>query len=116
MDRQRFLETMWEFEGVTPEMLRRQRDQSALLQRLAGLANDPKALKLAVDRDNALIDKDFFALLDRIIVMSGGGEQAAPIVELREQLLETTEAGAEVKIREERIREILSNIKQGTTR
>ncbi len=118
-DWQRFTEVLWGFEGVTPEMLRRQREQSALLQRLAALANDPKALEIAIERDKSLIDADIFAMLDRIIVMSGATDedgQPNPLLALREALLDNTEAGAEVRAREDKIRGILSGISQETTR
>jgi hypothetical protein len=48
MDWNRFNEQLWEFEGVTAEMLRRQRAQTELMQSLLGLADDPKALDLAL--------------------------------------------------------------------
>lgn len=115
-DWQRFMEALWEFEGVTPEMLRRQRDQSALLQRLAGLANDRKALELAVERDKSLIDEDFFGMIDRLLMMAGNDPQAAPFIELRRQLLDMTEAGATVKAREQKVRALLERIDEESTR
>ncbi len=118
-DWQRFTEALWAFEGVTPEMLRRQRDQSALLQSLAALANDRKALEIAIERDKSLIDSDLFAMLDRIIVMSGAAGQDGqpnPLLALREVLLDSTEAGAEVRAREDKIRGLLSGISRETTR
>ncbi|WP_204266666.1 hypothetical protein, partial [Escherichia coli] len=44
LDWNRFIEKLWEFQGVTPEMLRRQRDQVAAIQSLARLADDEGAL------------------------------------------------------------------------
>ena len=116
MDWQRFMEVLWGFEGVTPEMLRRQRDQSELLQRLAGLANDPKALEIAVSRDAALVDSDFFAMLDRILMMAGDNEQVQPLLNLRNYLLENTDAGTLVKAREAKIRGLLETISAETSR
>ncbi len=118
MDWQRFMEAFWEFEGVTPEMLRRQRDQTELLQSLLSLASDEKALEIAIERDRSLIDREFFTLLDRILVMSRGQADEATMdafMTLRNHLLETTEAGALVKAREDRLREMLAQITQETT-
>ncbi|MEZ4674581.1 MAG: CpXC domain-containing protein [Caldilineaceae bacterium] len=119
MDWQRFMEQIWEFEGVTPEMLRRQRSQSELVQRLATLANDPKALELALTRDKELIDQDFFALLDRVLMMtSQQGQQAGvqALLQLRNRLLETTDAGKEIKRIQDKVREIVATLSQETTR
>ena len=49
MDWQRFNEVLWGFEGVTPEMLRHQRAQGALLQRLVSLATDTHSIDLGTD-------------------------------------------------------------------
>ncbi|MCB9137158.1 MAG: hypothetical protein H6642_02280 [Caldilineaceae bacterium] len=119
MDWQRFMEVFWGYEGVTPEMLRRQRDQTALIQRLLGLANDPQALGIAVERDKALIDREFMSLFDRIFVMSRGQmdeEGAQAFQAVRTRLLDSTEAGAQVKAREARLRSLLAEIDETSTR
>lgn len=119
MDWQRLLEQLWEFEGVTPEMLRRQRSQSELVQRLATLANDPKALELAVDRDRELIDRDFFALLDRVLMMTSQQGQETGVqalLSIRNRLMETTEAGKEIKRIQDQVRAIVATLSQQTTR
>ncbi|MFN8494231.1 MAG: CpXC domain-containing protein [Caldilineaceae bacterium] len=118
VDWQRFMEQLWEFEGVTPEMLRRQRNQSELLQRLAGLADDPKALDLVLQRSADLIDRDFFALLDRLLMLSSAQNQAGAeqLLKLRNQLLESTPAGQQVKQQQDKVRNILSGLTANTTR
>lgn len=116
IDWQRFSEKLWEFEGVTPEMLRRQRSQSELLQSLLSLANDPKALEIALQRNGDLVDRTFFSMLDRMLLMAGAQNQGEPFVQLRSNLLELTEVGRQVKAQGERIRAILSQIQPNTTR
>ena len=116
-DWQRFMEQLWEFEGVTPEMMRRQRNQSELLQRLVGLADDPKALELVLQRSGELVDRDFFALLDRFMMMAqsqGGGVE--PLLRLRSQLLELTAAGKQIKQQQDKVRGILQGLTAKTTR
>ncbi len=115
-DWNRLMEVLWGFEGVTPEMLRRQRDQSAALQRLMTLADDPKALEIALERDKGLIDRQFFALLDRLLVMTRAQTPDNPLVKLRAKLLESTPAGAEMAQREEKLRGLLNKITAQTTR
>lgn len=118
-DWQHFMEQIWGFEGVTPEMLRRQRNQGELLQRLVSLANDRKALEIALERSRDLIDRDFFAMLDRFLVMtSNQGQQAGvnALMQLRAQLLETTEVGKQIKVQQDKVRAILANFNANTTR
>jgi len=119
MDWQHFMEQIWGFEGVTPEMLRRQRNQGELLQRLVGLANDRKALEIALERSSELLDRDFFALLDRFLMMSSNqGQQAgvAALMQLRSHLLEITDVGKEIKAQQDKVRAILSEFTATTTR
>lgn len=119
MDWQRFIEQIWGFEGVTPEMLRRQRNQGELLQRLAGLATDRKALEIALERGRDLIDRDFFALLDRFLMMSSNqGQQAGvnALMQLRATLMELTEVGQQIKVQQDKVRAILSGFTATTTR
>ena len=119
VDWQRFVEKLWEFEGVTAEMLRRQRDQSALLQRLVGLANDDKALDLALERGAALVDRDFFNMMDQLVMMGrsqGQSSELEMILKLREKLLEKTPAGQQVKQQQDKIRALLAKITPTTSR
>jgi hypothetical protein len=116
-DWNRLMEQLWQFEGVTPEMLRRQRSQSELLQRLLGLANDRKALELALQQRGELVDRDFFALLDRYILLANGqGQNAEPLLQLRNHLLDLTETGRAIKARQDKVRSILQGLGANTTR
>lgn len=110
MDWQHFMEEIWGFEGVTPEMLRRQRSQGELLQRLVSLANDRKALEMALERSRDLVDLDFFALLDRLVMSNNQGQQAGvnALMQLRAQLMETTEVGKKLKAQQDQVRTILA--------
>jgi hypothetical protein len=118
-DWQHFMEKLWGFEGVTPEMLRRQRDQSALLQSLASLTTDEKALDIALERGAALVDRDFFNLLDQLIMMGrqqGQSNEIELLLRLREKLLDKTPAGQLVKQQQEKIRGLLGQVTPATTR
>ena len=112
-------EKLWGFEGVTPEMLRRRREQSELLSSLVRLGTDEGAMQLVVDRQKELVDSSFFVLLGQVInAVAGEGqpEQHEALVNLRSMLLETTEAGQELKALDERVQEALSRIGTQTTR
>jgi len=109
----RLIEVLWGFEGVTPEMLRRNADQRAQLQNLLKLVNDDSALKIGIDRSGDLIDRDFFTMLEQMVMMMSqqGQQQAAQgLLVLREKLLEMTPAGAEVKQLQERAQAVLEKI------
>lgn len=116
------LEVLWGFEGVTPEMLRTQRDQSELITSLVRLAPDVKAMQMVADRRPNLINRDFFALLGQVIgTLSQQGQEtqqaaANALVELRNHLLETTEAGKAVKATEEVLRGAMSRLSPSMSR
>ena len=112
-------EKLWGFEGVTPEMLRRRREQSELISNLVRLGSDESAMQLVADRNKALIDSSFFVLLGQVInavAAEGQSEQHEALVRLRSSLLDSTEAGQELKALEERVQEALSQIGPHTTR
>lgn len=119
VDWNRFMEKLWEFQGVTPEMLRRQRQQSEALQSLMRLADDPGALDIALERSRDLIDLPFFSLLDRMLmVVSSQGDQqmAGQLLTLRNALMEKTEAGKQVKALQERVQAVLTAAQAARTR
>jgi len=70
---QTLLEKVLETEGVTPEMIARQRSQAELLQRLVGLDKDA-ALGLIREHEND-IDETFFALLRTLMESAEQGGQ-----------------------------------------
>ena len=111
------LEQLWGFEGVTPEMLRKQRDQSTLLQRLLTVADDPSAMDILIGRSAKLIDRDFFTLLDQLLMMSRGQEEGMEQLRgLRDILLDKTEAGQQVKAQQERARALMGRLQAGKSR
>lgn len=114
----RFMEQMWEFEGVTPEMIRRQRAQSELVQSMMAMADDRKALEIILERNGDLVDRQFFTLLDQIFVMMlrKPGPDLQRLVQLREALLEITPAGREVAALQARGTALREQIKPDSTR
>ncbi len=113
------MEKLWGFEGVTPEMLRRRREQSDLISSLLRLDSDESAMQVVLDRNKNLIDSEFFVLLGQVInavAAQGQTQQQEALMNLRRTLLDTTEAGQEVKALEERVQEALGKIKSNTTR
>jgi hypothetical protein len=119
LDWDSILEKLWGFEGVTPEMLRRRREQSDLIGSLMRLGSDQGAMQLVVDRKKALVDREFFALLGQVIsavAAQGESERHEALLNLRTNLLETTEAGQELKSWESQVQEALGKLGPNTTR
>ena len=113
------MEKLWGFEGVTPEMLRRRRDQSELIGSLIRLGSDESAMQLVVERNKGLVDSSFFVLLSQVInalSAEGQSEQLEAILNLRKALMETTDAGKDLKALEKRVQEALDKIGPGTSR
>ena len=119
MDWNRLIEKVWGFDGITPEMLRRQREQTTLMQSLLRIGNDDTALKLAAERSSELIDRDFFGLLEQVTMSmssQGQGQAAQGVAVLYEKLLGMTEAGKAIVAQRERIQELLATITPETSR
>ena len=118
-DWNRLIEKLWGFEGVTPEMLRKRSEQSQLLQRLLPLLGDEKALAIVLERSGHLVDREFFAMLEQAVMgLMGQGqrEAASGLMALRQKLMESTEAGRELKKRQDKVRGLLDEITEETTR
>jgi hypothetical protein len=97
---QSLLEAVLETEGVTREMLDRQRRQIQLVEQAVIALQDPEGLRrLAAERD-AEMDDDFFSLLSMLTDSSANGgdvESARELVDLRERLIELTTWGQRVQ-------------------
>jgi hypothetical protein len=66
-----------------------------------------------------LIDRQFFALIERLMMLSGSQgdrESLVAIQTLRQALLEKTEAGREVKVLQDRVEQTVRKIQPGATR
>lgn len=111
---QSLLEAVLENEGITREMMDRQRRQLQLLEQALTALQDPEGLrKLATDRD-ADMDDEFFGLLQALTssaAASGDRESMASLMELREQLIELTTWGQGVQ----KQRAAVSQLKANTT-
>ena len=113
-DWESFLEPFWGFEGVTPEDLRRQRDQGELIDSLVRLANDETAMRMVLDRKKHLVDENLFALLGQVMQAYAAQRQEenlAAMRNVRQYLLDSTEAGAKIKVLEDKLREALARIR-----
>ena len=97
---QSLLEAILENEGITKEMLDKQRRQVQLIEQALTTLVDPEGLKMLVKESDADMDDEFFGLLASLIDQSASGgdtEAARQILELRERLIELTTWGERVR-------------------
>jgi hypothetical protein len=103
---QTFMEKILETEGVTPEMMARQRQQSELLQSLAR-ADRETADQLLAERAEE-IDETFFAMLHSLIEMAqqqqGSNDQLIHLINLQARLFTETEIGRQMEARQSALR------------
>jgi hypothetical protein len=102
---QTFIEKVLETEGVTPEMIARQRRQSELLQTLSRAERDV-ADQLLMDRADE-IDETFFAMLHSLIELAqqqGNDGQLIKLVNLQARLYTETEIGRKLEAQQAALR------------
>ena len=101
MTMQTFMEKVLETEGITREMIDKQRRQAELLQRMARADKDVQTH--LIEENAALLDDDFFAMLQNFIDTAqqvGDDKQVLPFLNLRAKLMRETEAGRQLEKRQ----------------
>lgn len=117
---QGLIEKVLEGEGVTKEMLEAQRKRVELLQRLVTAADDKVVEE--VKKETALIDADFFTLLNRMLEGAMNAQDREAVTKLgkvQEALLEHTDFGKQIKNQADEIegaRKTLEDLGQNLTR
>lgn len=99
------IEAILEADGISPEMLQEQRAKVDLLEKLLNTP-DESARRLVARENDSLIDYGFFELLTLNLEMSqasGNNEVAGRLEALREQLLDWTSQGHDLRAEEEAI-------------
>lgn len=102
---QTFMEKILETEGITPEMIARQRRQSELLQTLSRADRDVADQLLKERADE--IDETFFAMLHSLIETAqqqGNNDQMIRLVNLQARLYTETEVGRRLEARQAALR------------
>jgi len=93
------VETILGKDGVTPEMIKEQKERVTVIERLIQ-ASAPDVRSEIIKQNVALIDEQFFALFGRLAQGSlGSGQEsvAKQMSDVQNQLLEETEFGRELK-------------------
>ncbi len=110
---QGLVERILEADGITKEMIEAQQQKVRLIERL--LTVPPDSQDAIIEQEKALVDADFFALLQRLgeAAMATGDENALRrIVALQHKLLETTEFGRELKAQKEEVDAAVASLRE----
>ena len=89
------IETILGKDGVTPEMIKSQKDRVAVIERLIQ-ASSPEVRSEIIKQNLELIDEQFFTLFSRLAQGAAGSGQesiAKQMIDIQNQLLEQTEFG-----------------------
>lgn len=113
MSMQSLLEKVLETEGVTPEMIARQKDQSALLNTMlsSDRATTDELIKSRADE----LDETFFAILRATlesVEKSGRDEEALKLINLQAKLYQDTEYGRRLERQQRALHNFNREIKQ----
>ncbi|HEX2981796.1 MAG TPA: CpXC domain-containing protein [Anaerolineaceae bacterium] len=95
---QHLVERVLEADGITREMIQAQQQRVNLIQRLMTAAEESR-LEI-IKNEEALIDQNFFALLNRLVEASlAAGDEAAArqLADVQKKVMENTEVGKELK-------------------
>ncbi len=98
---QTFMERVLETEGITKEMIARQKEQSELLRKLASADGD--VMDFLIQENMNLFDDEFFSMLQMFLDQSlqmQDSQSAAGLTNLRVKLMENTPVGQEMQRRQ----------------
>ena len=110
---QTFLEKILETEGVTPEMIARQRKQAELLQSLA--TADKDVVDTLLEERSDEIDEAFFAMLRSMIEAAqqqGDDDRLLRLINLQARLYRETEVGQELEARQTALRKFQQEVRE----
>ncbi len=119
---QGLIERILEKDGISKEMLQAQQQRVNLLQRLMAASTDEARAAIAQQED-ALIDEQFFMIVNRLLeaTMAGGDEQGAQaLADLMNKLLPITTVGRTLQNQaheqDEAVKSVQEAAKKGLTR
>ncbi len=110
---QGLIERVLEADGITREMLQAQQQRMSLLQRLAN-ASDASVRDEIARQEDALIDEQFFTLLNRLVevsLMGNDRESAQRLSELQKALLPITTYGREIQAQSQEIEAAINDLR-----
>lgn len=110
---QTFMEMVFATEGITPEMIARQRDQSELLQKMVDADKDTQ-IQLVNDNQE-MIDETFFAMLRAMREAADGSSDEAvslKLTNLQARLMRGTEVGRRLEKQQRALHEFSQDVRK----
>jgi hypothetical protein len=110
---QTLMEKVYATEGITPEMIAKQRDQSELLQKMIGAEKND--LTKLINENQELIDESFFALLRAIKEAAdefSNEEISLKLTNIQARLYRTTDAGRRLEKQQRVLREFSLDVEK----
>jgi len=110
---QTFMEMVYATEGITPEMIARQRDQSELLQKMIVAEKDD--LIILINENQELVDESFFALLRAMREAADGSsndEISLKLTNIQARLYRATDAGRRLEKQQRVLREFSLDVEK----
>ncbi len=114
MSMERLRDTLWEFQGVTREMRKRQQEQMVLLQQLLQAQSDPDVLESVVSSSGQLIDRTFILhLMQSAQEVPQESEEGKGIRAVLTYLLDHTPTGQQIRAQQEVLTDLLRRMQAG---
>ena len=102
---QTLMDTIMEAEGISKEAVKEQQARVQLIQRMANTATD-EALEAVAKQEDAIIDQEFFSILNMLVtntVQSGDEALARRLVEVQQKILPVTTYGKKIQSQNEEV-------------
>ncbi len=115
---QGLIERILEADGITKEMLKAQEDRVRLIERLLRASGDD-VRKVILEQEKALLDADFFLLLERLIeaaAMGGDKRSAEALAAIHHLAVENSAYGQQLKAQSEAIKAVEATLRRLGTR
>jgi CpXC protein len=111
---QGLIERVLEGDGITHEMIQAQQQRLSLLQRLATTSDESVRVEI-IKQEDAMLDQDFFMLLNRLgeaSMSSGDRESARQLAELQKSLLANSTYGHQLQEQSKEIETALADLQK----
>ena len=111
---QGLIERILEADGITKEMLKAQEDRIRLIERLMTASGDD-VRKVILEQEKALVDADFFLLLERLIeaaAMGGDRRSAEALMAVHKIAVENSDYGRQLKAQGEAIKAVEDTLRR----
>ncbi len=111
---QTLIETIFEADGITKEMLQGQQLRVNLIQRLVSTTTDDVLTELA-RQDDKLIDREFFALFSQLLsnaAASGNERLARRMMEVQQKLAEVSSYGKQILEQQKEVEAAVASLQE----